>query len=538
MNVDTHATPQRWWHDVRWIAAFLSGGVVGTLLWGLFGPEPRIVVSRETTFLTAPLRADGLPDYSAHALGLLGRDVPPEDNAAVALLHATWPMDLSGPQLTALCRELGIPNAPPAVAPIGLTARDDLLQQQLREWLGRGGPCRDRGIADRAQVEPWTAAECPPLAEWVARNSPALDVLVEGAGRPSFMMPPADLLLASSGRIGNPTFTAFDALNNLVKASLLSRAMLHLGEGRIEAAWRDIHAIHRLARLMAPAGRPDFGITHVLAFRLGATANAATLQLLQTPGLTAEMVSMIRRDLAALPDLPGMLEGLALDRLFAVSLAVSLATLRSEHRIRVLNDTCLTDTSNWMLPTSLDLNVVLRMLNEHHDRMEAAVRESDRPARRRAFDAIERDLAAAVSRPTGWRLADLHAVLNRPVRSAAVGDELLAACSGLPNHELYDRAQGAFVLVGVAAALAEYRTRGLGGPEHPYPDRLDALVPDVLTAVPRDPCSGGPLTYKRSGDGYLLSAVGVDGIEVPTPRLGILSAPTPPAAGAAPAPRP
>ena len=62
MNVDTHATPQRWWHDVRWIAAFLSGGVVGTLLWGLFGPEPRIVVSRETTVLPAPLRADGLPD--------------------------------------------------------------------------------------------------------------------------------------------------------------------------------------------------------------------------------------------------------------------------------------------------------------------------------------------------------------------------------------------------------------------------------------------------------------------------------------------
>ncbi len=48
----TSELPYRWWRDPRWIMAMLAMLVaipVGTILWGLFGPEPRIIVSRETT---------------------------------------------------------------------------------------------------------------------------------------------------------------------------------------------------------------------------------------------------------------------------------------------------------------------------------------------------------------------------------------------------------------------------------------------------------------------------------------------------------
>jgi hypothetical protein len=587
MTAEPSAAPQRWWHDVRWIAALVGVAFVGTLLWGLFGPEPRIVVSRETTFITAPLRPDGLPDYPAHALDLLGRDVPPEDNAAVALLHATWPMDLEAPQLTAVRRALGIPDTPPDVAPIVWAETDEALKLALNELLGPLPPASADVpvpadarrteidlVIGRSQGTPWTAAECPPLAAWVARNSPALDAVVAGADRPTYVMPPADLLVATPDRsLLNSTPADLVPLRYVTRA-LSSRAMLHLGEGRTMAAWRDIHAIHRLGRLVAPAGRARRLIAHLIGVAVQATACSFTLQVLDAPGLTADEAAAIRRDLAALPERAEMLDALLTDRLEVVDLVVQAAAMSREKRRQVW---CayLNIDDDWRLRTSLDLNVVLRKLNAYYDRVEVAVREADRPARLLAFDAIDRDLAAAGLKPTGWRRAVriLRAALHRQARSADVGDFLVAQLSGMLTYDAaYERTRAEFALVVVAAALAEYRARGLGGPEHPYPDRLDALVPEMLAEIPRDPFSGGPLTYERRGDGYLLYAVGANGVDdggtsgdvvkgewqpeepfgtgssrehgldtvirLPMPRRGILPAPPAPAAGSAPPQRP
>jgi len=72
----------------------VAAPAIGLLAYGLYGPESPIVVSPETTLLTEPLAADGLPDYARHALTLADRGTPPADNAAVPLLEAFWPMDL------------------------------------------------------------------------------------------------------------------------------------------------------------------------------------------------------------------------------------------------------------------------------------------------------------------------------------------------------------------------------------------------------------------------------------------------------------
>ena len=62
-----------------------------------------------------------------------------------------------------------------------------------------------------------------------------------------------------------------------------------------------------------------------------------------------------------------------------------------------------------------------------------------------------------------------------------------------------------FMLGRLGLALERYRlARGI------YPERLDALVPELLPKVPVDPFSGGPPEYRRSGDGYLLRSAAED----------------------------
>lgn len=55
---------RRWWLRAVWLLGFLSP--ILWLLWRLYGPPERIVVSYETTRITSPLKADGRSvDYGA-----------------------------------------------------------------------------------------------------------------------------------------------------------------------------------------------------------------------------------------------------------------------------------------------------------------------------------------------------------------------------------------------------------------------------------------------------------------------------------------
>jgi len=527
MDAETVAAPRRWWQDLRWITAVVVTAFVSSLLWGLFGPEPRIIVSQDTTFITEPLRPDGLPDYRSRVLDLIGRGTPPEDNAAVAILHAAWPMDLDPQQLTALCRGLGIPDTPPDVAPLVATWNDKTLIEEVAKLVGpalpEGGMSWDADderrrraddVCDAARVVPWRSDDCPPLAAWVARQAPALDLVVAGSTRPRYAMPPPDLLT------GDPDAMILVALASDLQAvrdvarSLLARAMLHAGERRIDEAWCDIHAVHRLGRLLALADQDGFFISRLMSIAINATANQATVTLLDTPGLSAGLVATIRHDLDALAR-RGDVAGIDIERLGQLDLVVRLAGMPRAKR--TATGALIGDGLQFPLMTSLDWNVVLREINGVHDSIVAAARIPDRTKRLRAFDTIDAEWAARIRTDTGWRWAiqGLRRCTSRSCRSAEAATRFMVAFAPTMHSILdaRDRAEADFEVLRAAAALAEYRLRGLGGAGGPYPESLDALVPDVVAVVPTDPFAGAPLRYERRGDGYLLYSVGTNGID-------------------------
>ena len=54
---------------------------------------------------------------------------------------------------------------------------------------------------------------------------------------------------------------------------------------------------------------------------------------------------------------------------------------------------------------------------------------------------------------------------------------------------------------GLACRLYKSRTGS-------YPERLDALVPGILSEVPIDPFTGQPLVYRRAGEGFIVYSLG------------------------------
>jgi hypothetical protein len=69
-----------------------------------------------------------------------------------------------------------------------------------------------------------------------------------------------------------------------------------------------------------------------------------------------------------------------------------------------------------------------------------------------------------------------------------------------------DRTNATMQLTQLAAALAEFRAV-----HGTYPEKLDALVPAVLDALPVDVHTASPFIYQRNGDGFLLYSAGDNG---------------------------
>jgi hypothetical protein len=64
-------------------------------------------------------------------------------------------------------------------------------------------------------------------------------------------------------------------------------------------------------------------------------------------------------------------------------------------------------------------------------------------------------------------------------------------------------------IAAVTLAVERYRRAHQGR----LPPALDAVVPQFLAAVPRDPFSRGPIVYKTSGDGYLVYSLDANKVD-------------------------
>ena len=489
--------------DPRWIAAGLGLLLVVTLGWGLFGPESPIVVSRQTTYLTAPLAADGLPDYEAGLLAGYGPAPPPEENAAALLLETCWPLgDIDAAHLPVICKALGIPNAPPA-EPLVLDPKKDAAAGI------------DDAMLDVAGEWPWTTEEMPAVAAWLTKHEALIDRLVAAADRPHYWLPSPTLLDGKPDMLVSVLVSDLQELRGVARV-LGYRALWHMGENRPAAAWRDILAIRRLARLIAPPGRgPQLLVTHLIAVALDATADAATRRLLAMSELSAEMLATIRRDQERLGPIVAMADGLAGERLFGVDSMVWMARrVPGGRRERMkLGGEFLMGSRCLALLTSLDWNLILERLNGSYDELEAACRLPTHEGCMAALEEMEsrwqQQVPPASARAGDWLLQ----VCSRAHRSDRLADRLFSMLTPLLSSVLQavTRSEAQLSLTKTATALAAWRAdRGSAAP--PYPERLDDLVPKYLAAVPVDPFTDKPFIYERRGDGYLLASVGENGV--------------------------
>ncbi|MCC7474277.1 MAG: hypothetical protein IT425_02680 [Pirellulales bacterium] len=516
-----------WWLGA---ATLLLGGL---FLYLLFGPNPPIIVSPKTTYVTAPLGPNGLPNFARYYHEKHSQGVTSENNAAMLLFEVFGLRDSTAEETAAVADTLGvieIPTQESILPPIyspemrrrvaammnqrgllkleGKPASEAVILQLLNEpSLPEGSEAEllsyeAEEYMDNVMYRPWKESDLPPLADWLHEHQAKIDKLVEASKRPKFYWPPAstddDETLFAVVSLLPPT-------QNLRNAARIlgPRAMLHLGEGRVDEAWQHILAIHRFGILSSAIRNL---VSELTGIAIRGIAHDLTITLLGSEKLTAQQARQIERDLAALPSFSAADAYDVGERLFALDTVMSLA--KSSDFTALENDYSKTPvTARLIASTSVDWNIVLRDTNLLHDRLTAVFSLPTRQQRMAAINLIDQRLQqgqADLESPTALFLS----AFSRQRRSTALGGVVLGYTTGMTQAmaDAQDRANAYIAMSRVAAALAVYRAE-----QGKYPATLAELPPGILPKLPPDEFSGKSFLYRRTNDGYLLTSVGPNG---------------------------
>ncbi len=486
------------------LAIFLILFVYGVVNFFSNRTDIRATISKETTVITEPLRADGYPDYIAALNQLSSKGVTPENNAAVLFWKAMGPNWIGRKIREEFYKSLGIPPLPEkgeyfvdfdkyADRVEGVKIPDDpqALEKRQEELMKQQG---------EAMRRPWLKKEFPSLAGWLAANEKPLALLIQASKRPRRYDP----LVGES--VMEAELPAATALRSVTRA-LLARAMLRLHEGRADDAWDDVLACHRLTRLAGQCQRT--AVEALVTITVESIAIIGDCAVLQHANLTAAQIAKMRNDLAKLPSMPKMVETIDVgERYMCLDNIIGMVRQKTDAEKGEKN----LEQKNappWLTNRALDWPLILRMGNSVCDRTVAAMRKPTRDERENALDELDKSLKAELAEIRSWKTL-ASAVINRRETISRVLGLILSSLvfpSDFACNDAQDRITMMLQLDTLAFALAAYHA------DHSsYPAKLADLTPKYIAQTPKDIFNhDADLHYSQAKGGYLLYSVGTNG---------------------------
>jgi hypothetical protein len=499
-----------------WTAAILLLLLVVLIL--AWPSAPRIVISKETTYITEPLKPDGTVDYIAALNQRLSEGVTPETNAAVLFWQAAGPNGFPPglrEEYDEYSEKLGIPPLPKTgdyyvashkffksfFPPLVIVEFDGPLPIEMRDEMERHESFSKKW--NEAKKRPWSKEEFPELANWIKQNEKPMELVVEGCRRPRFYLPFISVGTIEDLRICE---VPFGYPHRDMVEYLIRRAMLRLHEDNLDGVWEDLLTCYRLNRLVrrGPGQMEPYNVVYFDEHLFFSVQN-----ILRCPRLSAAKIAEIRADLDGLPPMSKIADEIDLFARFQI-LETAYSFVRADFFVsgKVLDDAA-TSAFGAIVRRGVNWNPVLRAFNAWCDRYVTALRKPTRWERAEGRKKIEEELHKAKARLGTWKRSVLSALGNP--RGALSDHAIYESTSRLFREYDYlldweDVWTTEFELTKLAFALAAYQADN-----GTYPEKFADLVPEYVAEVPKDIFNDAELHYQRDGDGYLLYSVGPNG---------------------------
>jgi hypothetical protein len=488
-----------------WVTALgILASVAAALIYAAWPGRSMFTVSPETTYVTGPLDKYGYVDYVTALNERLRKDITPENNANVLIWQALGPRPEGG---------LGMPPEyfqwlgiePPPEQGDYLVSWPNYLKEHVK---GEGG-INHEAYSDRltrASQWPWTAREEPELADWLQQSEKPLALVMEATRRLAYYNP----VVPKRTEDWSPGLLA-SLIPNVqrcreVAAALTCRAMLRVTEGKVEDAWQDLLACHRLGRQVASGGTL---IDFLVGVAIDQVASKADVAFLNHANLESKQAVACLEDLRKLSPMPGIPDKIDLGERFMLLDTMMLA---ARHGMQFVGNGAPPKGNQFqarLFTRSIDWDPAFRNAKRWYDRFAAGLRLPDRTDRVEEMAAINQDLKLLKQQVANTGILE-KAFMGPKDRGEMIGNILIGLM--LPALEKVQSAaerceQGQRNLHLAFALAAYHRDHGR------YPAELDELAPKYLEKVPDDLFSGNPLTYRLEDKGYLLYSVGPNGAD-------------------------
>jgi len=268
------------------------------------------------------LDENGYVDYVAAINEAASKGVTPENNFVVALWQIFGPVEVSDTDRERYFRLLGV--AVPVESGEYYRPPSDRLRKQLQKAFG----------------QPWSDSDFPEPADWLAANDKFIQRLVDCSNRSRYFSPavppknrPKVMLVLSPATL---------AASHVADA-LGARAMSSVRKGKLDEAFRDSLACHRLGRLV---GQGPACVDVLTCIRLDWIAARVDLAIVASGHLSAEQARKFDAEIKQLSPLPSISE-----------------KLRWSQRFEFL------DAAATLEKDLVDPNAALRLGNKWFDRM-------------------------------------------------------------------------------------------------------------------------------------------------------------------------
>jgi hypothetical protein len=319
------------------------------------------VVSKETTGIVSPLRADGTVDYVAALNDKYGKGVKTEENAFVGWLKVCG----TGSEVMA---EKGREKV---LAMCGAELSDGVRWDTFGLYLKRRGvedAEANRRLDDEMAAAGmlWEEKDFPYLAGYLKECGPFLDGTVEAFGRRRYWIPAvaSDDRLAVNVRL--PTIGRYRAAAN----SLCARATLRARAGDFEGFLADVMAAKRASRML---GSSATVIERLVGLAINGVANRAIGAAAGRGIFTAKQYEALGTALEEAGPMPGMVEAVEVNERWSSLDTVAEVAIKGEMRLESGD----LYAGGGVDREWVDWNVVLKLVNAEYDAVVAALKKPD-----------------------------------------------------------------------------------------------------------------------------------------------------------------
>lgn len=474
-------------------------------------PQAKVTISKDTTRIMEPLTADGYPDYLEALNRKYSRGVTPENNAVVALWRIMGPNGVSEKIRTEYFARLGIP-VPPVKGNYYLSTHE-YLEKRRGDKVAQEETNQLYDQFDQAQQRPWTKKEFPLLAEWLAANEHVFVPLAEMSRRAKWYSP--QISTQERQRLLTANMEYMSLARDMARL-LAVRAMLQLGEGKVDQAMENVVDLVRFGNLvMQGPGLVDA----LVGIAICSVANEPMAALAQHGKVTAKQASRFRQQVQAVAVTTRFANRLdESERYLGLEAACDIAS-NGASALRLLAALDPTDKLNerqeaiakhWnQLP--IDGDSLLANTNQWYDRVVAVANSATLAQQKERKNKLDSALKALTRAGDEFQVKIAAMTPNEfPGRAEAtqkVGEMMVAIILPATSAclDANARHETSTTLNDLVLALAGYLA------DHgEYPERLEQLVPAYMAKLPGDAFSGAKFCYQRTKDGFKLYSVGAN----------------------------